>query len=256
MPNGFRPRSSPASISASKMWFWYSSPWCSSQPSSPTKLTRSALVGARPTMISRPVSQGNAAFEKSASLTRCSSSRALGPATTSTPIALVRFFELDRAVVRHVLREPVVVEALPGAGRDQIEAVRRLAHDRELGVHAAPRVQRMAQVHAARSSAAGGWRPGGRGTPRRRGRRPAPWRTRSCRAGRRSPRRSGTRRRRARTSASGGTTSGPPAARPWARTSSAAPSRTSGRTPRPAPSSGRSTAPCAAAAPAGRSSSG
>ena len=36
MPNGASPRSPPASISVSKMWFWYSMGWCSSHPSSPT----------------------------------------------------------------------------------------------------------------------------------------------------------------------------------------------------------------------------
>ena len=76
-----------------------------------------------PTMISRPVSQGKAALERSVSLTRCSSSRAFGPGehqhaasrrsgsrSATEPSSGMCFLQ------------PVVVEALPGAGRDQIEA--------------------------------------------------------------------------------------------------------------------------------------
>ena len=147
MPKGSRPRSAPASISVSKMWFWYSSPWCSSQPSSPTKLTRSA-VGARPTAISWPVSHGKAALEKSASLTR-SSSFLVGPGDDQHAERARQVLELDRAVLRHVLQQLVVVEPLPGAGRDQVEALLALAHDREFGVHAASRVERVAEVDPA-----------------------------------------------------------------------------------------------------------
>ena len=41
-----------------------------------------------------------------------------------------------------------MVESLEGPGGDQIEAALGLAHDGELGVHAAPGVQRVAQMHA------------------------------------------------------------------------------------------------------------
>ena len=90
MPNGRKDRSFPASTRASKIAFWYSMPWWISQPSSPTKLTRSSLHGARPTVAFCPESQGKASFERSASHTRPSNSRAFGPATTSTPRVDVR----------------------------------------------------------------------------------------------------------------------------------------------------------------------
>ncbi len=146
MPKGLRPRSSPAAIRASKMWFWYSSPWCSSQPSSPTKLTRSALVGAQADhdLLARQPGEGGAreigVADPLQELAR------LGPGDHQHAHRIGEVLELDRAVARHVLDEPVMVEALPGAGRDQIEVFRAFAQDGELGMHPAPAVERVAEV--------------------------------------------------------------------------------------------------------------
>ena len=91
MPKGARPKSLPASISASKMAFWYSMPWWISKPSSPTKFKRNSFAGAKPTVASRPASQGKDELASGVSHTRSSNVRDLGPANTKTPIAAVRF---------------------------------------------------------------------------------------------------------------------------------------------------------------------
>ena len=57
--------------------------------------------------------------------------------------------EADAAVGRQQLLQDVVVVALPGAGGDEIEALRRRSVDGELGADAAVRRQEMAEADAA-----------------------------------------------------------------------------------------------------------
>ena len=48
-----------------------------------------------------------------------------------------------------MLPDPIVIEALVGARRDQIEGIRTFADHRELGMYTAARIQRVAQADAA-----------------------------------------------------------------------------------------------------------
>jgi hypothetical protein len=74
----------------------------------------------------------------------------LGPGHHQHAHGAREVLELHRAIPRHVLLQPIMVEPLPGAGRDQIEAFRTLALDRELGMHAAARVKGVTEVQPAR----------------------------------------------------------------------------------------------------------
>jgi len=62
----------------------------SSQPSSPVKETRIATQSMPATVIRRERKKGNAAFERSASVSGASRSRARGPATLKPQTASVR----------------------------------------------------------------------------------------------------------------------------------------------------------------------
>ena len=81
-------------------------------------------------MICLPDSQGKAAFDRSASVSFCSTSRERGPASTSTPQCVVTGWKLHAAVRRQELPQHVVVVALQRAGRDEVEARRRASRRR------------------------------------------------------------------------------------------------------------------------------
>ncbi len=66
----------------------------------------------RADVISLPESQGKAAFERSASVTFCSTSRERGPASTSTPYACRDLLHADAAVASAGASQHVVVVPL------------------------------------------------------------------------------------------------------------------------------------------------
>ena len=86
MPTIFTPNSQPAANTALNKWCAYSMGKCSSQPSEPTKLTRSTCTSvARPTSSVLPVSQGKLLLSSGSSMSLASRSRERGPEMTNTP---------------------------------------------------------------------------------------------------------------------------------------------------------------------------
>ena len=155
-----------------------------------------------PTSIHRPVSHGNAALDRSASVNAREQLAGLRTRYPPTPPSwLVTFSNRTRAVARHMTPDPVVVEALEGARGHEVEALLALTPHRELREHPAAGVERMHQAAPGRCGKECGSPPAGRGIPPRPDPPRGTSRTRSCPAGRRSSPRSGTRGPRARTRA-------------------------------------------------------
>ncbi len=123
--------------------------WCSSQPSSPTKLTRSALARCEADLDRLAGQPGEGGVGEVGRADPLHQRPRLGAGHHQHAHLVGQIVEADRAVGRHVAPDPVVVEALVQAGRDQIEAFGTLAHDGELGMHPAPRVERVAEMDPA-----------------------------------------------------------------------------------------------------------
>ena len=168
MPNGRR-QSAPASISAIEDVVLVFDRVVQLPAELADEVDAQRLGRRQPDAISWPVSQGKAALEKSASRGPLQQLARPGPGDHQHAHRVGQVVELDRAVVRHVLMSQSWSSRWPGAGRDQVEAspASRMMVYSEC---TPPRLLSAWQGSSGRSSSGCGWRPGGRGTPRR----PAP----------------------------------------------------------------------------------
>ena len=153
----------------------------SSQPSSPTYVTRVARTIAYPSSISRDVPNGNAAFEKASGLTRRSSSRDRGPWTFSTANAEVTSVTVARASAG-ICASSQARSRRGGRSADDEEAPVVEAGHGNVGLDAAAS-SATACARAGRARRKCRWRRSGSGPPRRRGPGRAASRSRSGRTG-------------------------------------------------------------------------